>query len=679
MRHVKPDFKRSSSLDGGITVFLSLILTCICALLGGLYESARLAGGGWYLQMALNSSLDSLMSCYHREAWEQYRLFLLEYGTEEELAEEVKSYCSVYLEEAPYYGLEPEKISVSVAAGITDGNGVYLEQQILDYMKLGIWGIEQDTEVLSELIDGLREAESFQEIAGGYQERGKEILILEKSLDRLGDCLKKQSRFLRDAETALDGCNGSAFFRAAEHLEKELKKVPGLVKAYEEEAERLQEKMEESEAEAKLRKQDLKAGTWGLVLEEMEEYRSYIEEEGSRRKEVREVQTQAEANLQVVETAILKGEEVQEYIDAWEDSGDDDEDSGGDSDAEDSDEGELDEEALWQQVAEVFKAFQEDTRFRRSGIQEKEKMDVLESVSRMMGTDLLELCVPRDTMISGAVLNGEDLPSGMGASVSGAGNEKAQSILSGLFERALVTEYTARYFGCFLPESNRREDGPDTKTPGTGCFSYEQEYILQGSLSDRENLKKVVHRLLAVREAVNLLTLMGDPALRGEAEALAMAITGAAIGPLKGVVTFFVMTVWAFAESVEDVKLLLNGGSLLFFKPPEQWSVSLNGLAESGTDVWKNGGGISGGNTEQSGGSGKIPEASGLDYQDFLKLFLLIQDKVPARYRMMDLIQTCIRRKQPEFRMKRCAFRMEAELACEGPLVPVRRRAVQEY
>ncbi|MDY5484335.1 MAG: hypothetical protein SPF91_09150, partial [Clostridium sp.] len=68
-----------TGLNGTITVFLSLILTCICALLCGLFESARLAGSGWYLQMSLNSAVDSVMSCYHREAWERYRLFLLEY------------------------------------------------------------------------------------------------------------------------------------------------------------------------------------------------------------------------------------------------------------------------------------------------------------------------------------------------------------------------------------------------------------------------------------------------------------------------------------------------------------------------------------------------------------------------------------------------------------------------
>ena len=665
MRNAGSEVRLSGSLDGGITVFLSLILTCICALLGGLYESARLAGGGWYLQMALNSSLDSLMSCYHREAWEKYRLFLLEYGTEADLEKEVEACCSAYLEEAPYYGLEPGQMEVSVSAGITDEDGIYLEQQILDYMEFGIWGME-DTKTISEFAENLREAESFQKIAGRYQDHGTEILSLEKSLDRLGECLKKQTEYLRDGKKALGHCNGAAFFREAEHLKKELERIPGLVEAYEKEADRLKEQIEESEAAAELLKEDLKAGTWGMAAEEMEEYRSYLEEEGSRRKEVRAVQVQAEANLQVLERAVLEAEAVQEYIDAWEE--DREEDSGD----EDSEEDELDEEALWQQVTEILEDFREDSRFQKSGIQEKQKLSVLELVSRRRGTDLLDICVPEDVRISAAVLSGKDLPSEM----PGQGNDNAGD----LFRRALLAEYTARYFGCFLSEEEKFS-GDEGREGGTGVkpFSYEQEYILCGSLSDRKNLTSVVHRLLAVREAVNLLALMGDSSLRAEAEALAAAITGAAFGPLTGVVTLFIMTVWAFAESVEDVKILLRGGKLSFFKTANQWKVSLSGLAEQGTDIWNEIGAGSGQTEVSSGQGGEISEEAGLDYQAFLKLFRLLQDKVQARYRIMDMIQTFLQREQADFLMKQCAFRLEAEFTCEGPLVPVQRRSVQEY
>ena len=54
--------------SGQITVFLSLVLLCVCSLVCGLVESARTAGAGWYLKLAADSAMDSVFSGYHREA-----------------------------------------------------------------------------------------------------------------------------------------------------------------------------------------------------------------------------------------------------------------------------------------------------------------------------------------------------------------------------------------------------------------------------------------------------------------------------------------------------------------------------------------------------------------------------------------------------------------------------------
>ncbi len=84
------------------------------------------------------------------------------------------------------------------------------------------------------------------------------------------------------------------------------------------------------------------------------------------------------------------------------------------------------------------------------------------------------------------------------------------------------------------------------------------------------------------------MSLLKDPEKRREAELLAAAITGASgIAPLVSVTTFFILTVWALAESVEDVKALLEGGKVPFLKQGREWRVSLTGLAESGTALFR--------------------------------------------------------------------------------------------
>lgn len=627
---------RSGTAKGGITVFLSLILTCVCALTGGLFESARTAGSGWYMQMALNSSLDSLMSLYHRDAFEAYRLFLLEFEDKEGLEKEMEPYCRAYLDAAAFYPLREDKLTVCGLTRITDEQGIHFEKEVLDFMKFGVWAQETDSGALEEWSKAMREAEQLGEITELYQENGRKILALEEAVDRIGDCLKRQKGYLKDADKALDQCRGGRFLSIASRLEAELNRIPGLVEAYEREADRLKEELAASEETLKEKQGDLGAEALSLTEQEMASYRSYTDTEGERRRAVAAARTRAAQNKEILAEAVSKAREVQDYIDSW-DSDDDDE---------------PDEEALWSQVSVILNRIRVDDGFESGRVRDKKKMRVLETVSRMAGKDLLSVCVPEGTKVSGAALDMRDLPSAL-VSVGEGSYEMSGIVLQDVLGSALFTEYASRFFSSFRTEKE-------------GKTQYEKEYFLNGARSERDNLKAAVNRLVVVREALNLLHLFRDSSKRAEARTLALAITGAAgIAPLTEVVTFFILTVWAFAESVEDVKILMNGGKLSVMKTQEEWKVSLSGLAESGKRIW-----------DKTPGSG---DGRGLDYDGWLKLFFLIQDRVQLRYRMMDVIQNRIREKQSGFRMEQCAFRVEAEWYGKGAWIPVKRTAGREY
>lgn len=627
---------RSGTAKGGITVFLSLILTCVCALTGGLFESARTAGSGWYMQMALNSSLDSLMSLYHRDAFEAYRLFLLEFEDKEGLEKEMEPYCRAYLDAAAFYPLREDKLTVCGLTRITDEQGIHFEKEVLDFMKFGVWAQETDSGALEEWSKAMREAEQLGEITELYQENGRKILALEEAVDRIGDCLKRQKGYLKDADKALDQCRGGRFLSIASRLEAELNRIPGLVEAYEREADRLKEELAASEETLKEKQGDLGAEALSLTEQEMASYRSYTDTEGERRRAVAAARTRAAQNKEILAEAVSKAREVQDYIDSW-DSDDDDE---------------PDEEALWSQVSVILNRIRVDDGFESGRVRDKKKMRVLETVSRMAGKDLLSVCVPEGTKVSGAALDMRDLPSAL-VSVGAGSYEMSGIVLQDVLGSALFTEYASRFFSSFRTEKE-------------GKTQYEKEYFLNGARSERDNLKAAVNRLVVVREALNLLHLFRDSSKRAEARTLALAITGAAgIAPLTEVVTFFILTVWAFAESVEDVKILMNGGKLSVMKTQEEWKVSLSGLAESGKRIW-----------DKTPGSG---DGRGLDYDGWLKLFFLIQDRVQLRYRMMDVIQNRIREKQSGFRMEQCAFRVEAEWYGKGAWIPVKRTAGREY
>lgn len=74
--------------QGSVTVFLALSFAMIAALLLTIVESCRTVSERLFWQTAVDSSMESLFSQFHRPLWENYRIFGLQYRTDEDLSEE---------------------------------------------------------------------------------------------------------------------------------------------------------------------------------------------------------------------------------------------------------------------------------------------------------------------------------------------------------------------------------------------------------------------------------------------------------------------------------------------------------------------------------------------------------------------------------------------------------------
>ena len=147
----------------------------------------------------------------------------------------------------------------------------------------------------------------------------------------------------------------------------------------------------------------------------------------------------------------------------------------------------------------------------------------------------------------------------------GSGDEIAVTVS----DRLMYKLYLLEHFSCYTDPKERM------------AASYELEYIVSGHLTDEENLRSVVKKLLALREAENMAALFKDNARRSEAEGLAAAAAAAALNPeLEPLFTAALMAVWAYVESVLDVRLLLSGGSVPLVKSPDEWTSELYTLPE---------------------------------------------------------------------------------------------------
>lgn len=192
--------------------------------------------------------------------------------------------------------------------------------------------------------------------------------------------------------------------------------------------------------------------------------------------------------------------------------------------------------------------------------------------------------------------------------------------------------------------------GSYTNPKETGALEYQVEYILEGKSNDMENLKAVVNKLLLIRETANVVYLFSDSAKMAEAEALALAVTSAVGLPeLAELVKISLIFAWGYAESVYDVRSLLQGGRIPLLKTRETWHYSLSGMLDFASDT-----GI-----EEDGGT-----TGGLSYTDYLRVFLAAKGVREKTFRAMDIIEMDVRKcpGNSSFRLDTCVDYVEADV-----------------
>lgn len=186
-------------------------------------------------------------------------------------------------------------------------------------------------------------------------------------------------------------------------------------------------------------------------------------------------------------------------------------------------------------------------------------------------------------------------------------------------------------------------------------LKYEQEYLIAGKESDRDNLYSVILRVILIRTILDFITVLSDSTAREEARAAAVAIVGFTGLPiLIGAVQVMVMIAWALEEALFDTCVLLNGKEVPIIKRKttllfhELFLISRIYLEKKAQDFP--------GTTELSFG-----------YQNYLQLFLISSKETNLAYRSMDLMQKNIglRYAVEAFEIDDCYFGYQAEAEFE--------------
>ena len=249
------------------------------------------------------------------------------------------------------------------------------------------------------------------------------------------------------------------------------------------------------------------------------------------------------------------------------------------------------------------------------------KDSAIGSMERSKAKGWLSLVLPSQVTVSEYEMKSEDLPSEV--AVDDRETERYTSILEDGLKRITFCEYLLQHFSNYSNEN--ASEGP----------AYEVEYILFGNQKDRKNFETVLNRIMWIREGMNLVYLLTSEK-RQEAKAAATALvgwTGNAI--IIELTTGALLAAWAYAESIMDVRALLQKKRVAFFKTDDSWTLSFSGIK----------------NLLAGGEEAEKESKYGLCYEDYLRIFLYVSDIHKGAYRAMDLIQDHMQRRSEQFLM----------------------------
>lgn len=205
------------------------------------------------------------------------------------------------------------------------------------------------------------------------------------------------------------------------------------------------------------------------------------------------------------------------------------------------------------------------------------------------------------------------------------------------------------------------------KEKETSCLDYQIEYIIKGEASDWENLEAICTTLLLWREAINFVYVLSDSGKVAQAEAVAAVLAAVMLNPeFMEPVKISILLAWAYVESLQDIRILLDGDGVPVAKTDASWHTHITDLLNP------------------KGAMKSYSGQSGAKYGDYLKTMLLMTPFENVVFRSIDVMEMDVRmtRGNSAFKMDQCmqSFLVNVNTtSTHGHLAHVRRRSGYYY
>lgn len=259
-------------------------------------------------------------------------------------------------------------------------------------------------------------------------------------------------------------------------------------------------------------------------------------------------------------------------------------------------------------------------------------LDALEKIKNVFTNNQLKLVIEDTGSISTNKSSYKDLSS-MHCNFSDD-SSSFDITLENLYEDFLYNKYIDMHFANYLNPNKG------------GIIQYETEYILGKKSVDKENLKEVVSQLIMLRFTMNFSYIICDAEKKQECLAMSAALLG--FTGVYGIIKmgqYLLLAAWSYGEAVNDVKILMNSGTVSLVKNSKEWKTKLEDIVSK---------------TITKGTQGND---AGLDYNEYLQLLLFLENKGKKIFRTMDIMELNMTAQgYPHIRMYRYLYGMKGTI-----------------
>lgn len=606
-----------------ITIFLSMVLVLIISLILSITELARMRASKLYLQLASNSAIDSMLSLYHNKLWDYYRLYGVEYKSNEMLKNEYKNYLLPYLYDENkneyinnwYVGKYDDNNSfISVKSLLNDLN---LENEIVEYMKFGTIGKIinifnkniniNDENNINEIVDDISDVNKkinenfvYNDIDKKYFNFKKEIIELEKAFNKICNNTKELNNIIANMNISI-----SSNIQTAKNVVKKLIDIKNKLEIHSNNImnySELQNKLfNKIEINYNKYKNDLNninnKFTEEIIIFIEEEFEKFFNEASDNSKnmvEIKKIENSIvrintdfiDRKISILQNDIEIIEELNELL-------------------RDSDLSSEEKSEIRQELREAKEELQNDLRELKDEIQNvnvyvpdmsklyksSNEENILENILKITEDGLLRLVLSNDEINkidnSNIIYNNYNVDS-----------------TNNIINKFFVNEYVLDFCNFYTKNMMNK------KTPSQSN-KLEVEYFISNKNNDKESLNDVIFRILLIRQALNMLYLMTSREKKMIARNFSKMLFGIFSPVVVEIMFVLILTAWGMAQSVSDVKKLLNNKRVKLIHDNESFDFDIEDLLTFGAESFTNNN-----NDDDKGIS--------LNYEDYCRMLLYL-------------------------------------------------------